>query len=320
MRALVTGAGGFVGPYVIDALRQAAAAVEIVAAGKPAESGAGSAGVVPLDVTHADEVRRLLEQTRPSHVIHLAGIAAPVRANVDRDLTWSVNLGGTLNIARAVLDVCPGCTLINVGSGMVYGATANRPAALDEDALLAPMDDYAASKAAADLALGPLVRQGLRCVRMRPFNHTGAGQTDSFVVPAFAVQIARIEAGLAEPVVRVGNLEAERDFLDVRDVARAYALAALRSDELESGLILNIASGTPRRTRAVLDRLLALSSVRIRVEQDPGRMRPSDVPRMVGDASRARELLGWTPRHDFDDTLRAVLEDCRARVAASRKA
>ena len=183
-------------------------------------------------------------------------------------------------------------------------ATQPNPASLlTKPRLPAPVDDYGVTKAAADLALGALVRRGLKVVRLRPFNHTGAGQTEFFVIPAFAMQIAQIEAGLLEPVLRVGNLDAERDFLDVRDVANAYALTVQHTDDFQSGVILNIASGIPCRIGDMLQTLLAQSRISVTVEHDPARMRASDLPRIIGDAARAREALGWSPEYRLDDTL-----------------
>ena len=245
----------------------------------------------------------------------LQGSPPPPPREADPQNTWRIHVQGALNVAHAILDNAPDCWLIHVGSGLVYGESAKPGLPLDENTLLAPIDDYGVTKAAADLALGALSRRGLKCIRLRPFNHTGPGQTEAFVVPAFAMQIARIEAGLAPPVIRVGNLDAERDFLDVRDVAKAYALVALNSDDLAPNTIFNIASGIPRRIGDILDQLLAQSSVKIVTEQDAQRLRPSDLPRIVGDASRARTRLGWAPEHPFEETLAAVLNDCRARVA-----
>jgi GDP-4-dehydro-6-deoxy-D-mannose reductase len=223
-------------------------------------------------------------------------------------------LHGTLNLAHVLLKRAPDCWLINVGSALVYGESAKAGRALDENALLAPLDEYSASKAAADLALGPLIRSGLKCIRLRPFNHTGPGQSEAFVVPAFAAQIARIEARLTPPIIRVGNLDAQRDFLDVRDVANAYALVMKNLERLESGTVLNIASGIPRRISDILASLIARSRVEISVEQDPMRQRPGDLPILLGDASRARRLLHWKPEYSFEDTLTALLNDCRARA------
>jgi GDP-4-dehydro-6-deoxy-D-mannose reductase len=225
-----------------------------------------------------------------------------------------VHLRGTLNVARAILEYAPDCMLIYVGSAMVYGPTANHVCPLSEAAVLAPIDEYSASKAAADLAVGALASQGLKAVRMRPFNHIGPGQSESFFVPSMAMQLARIATDKVKPILRVGNLDSERDYLDVRDVARAYALVAARSAELKSGLILNIASGQPRRSIDLLQLLIAKSGVQVSIEQDPFRMRRSEIPRMVGDASRAHAVLGWSPRFSFEDTLQRILDGCGANL------
>jgi GDP-4-dehydro-6-deoxy-D-mannose reductase len=251
-------------------------------------------------------------------VVHLAGVSALGAALADPQSTWRIHVQGVLNVAHAILDSAPDCWLIHVGSGLVYGLSARSGLPLDENAALSPVDDYGVTKAAAELALGALSGRGLKCIRLRPFNHMGPGQTEAFVVPAFAMQIARIEAGLAEPVIRVGDLEAERDFLDARDIAKAYALVARNSHDLVPNTIFNVASGIARRIGDVLDQLLALSSVRIVTEQDAHRLRPNDLPRIVGDATRARTQLGWAPEHPFEDSLAAVLDDCRARVAGDR--
>jgi GDP-4-dehydro-6-deoxy-D-mannose reductase len=315
IRVLVTGARGFVGPYLVNVLRRSYQSnIEIIATAIEAGYHALLGPVMALDVTDHAALEAAIADANPTHVINLAGIAAPTAANSDPEETWRVHLHGTLNLARVMLKRAPDCWLIHVGSGLVYGESAKAGRALDENALLAPLDEYSASKAAADLSLGPLIRSGLKCIRLRPFNHTGPGQSKAFVVPAFAVQIARIEAGLAPPVIRVGNLDAQRDFLDVRDVANAYDLVMKNLERLESGTILNIASGIPRRISDILASLVARSRVEISVEQDPARQRSGDLPILVGDASRARRLLHWTPEHSFEDTLTALLNDCRARA------
>lgn len=212
----------------------------------------------------------------------------------------------------------PDCWLMFAGSGMVYGGTARRGEPLDEAAILDPLDEYGVTKAAADLALGALARKGLNCVRFRPFNHTGPGQEPAFAVPTFAMQIARIEAGLQPPMILVGNLEAERDLLDVRDVATAYALAVAGTEGLSPGMILNIASGEPRRIGDLLDKLLAMSRVEISVEPDAERLRSNDIPRMIGNAGAARSCLSWRPAFSLEATLADVLEDCRARAEVEK--
>jgi len=314
-RVLVTGALGFVGPYLVEALRRSYENnIEIIATAKKAGQHAMLGPVRAIDVTDRAAVEDAIAGANPTHVIHLAGIAAPTAVNADPDEAWRVHLHGTLNLARVILKRAPACWFINVGSALVYGESAKAGRALDENALLAPLDEYSASKAAADLALSPLIRSGLKCIRLRPFNHTGPGQSEAFVVPAFAAQIARIEARLTPPIIRVGNLDAQRDFLDVRDVANAYVLVMKNSERLESGTVLNIASGIPRRISDILASLIARSRVEISVEQDPMRQRPGDLPILLGDASRARRLLHWKPEYSFEDTLTALLNDCRARA------
>jgi GDP-4-dehydro-6-deoxy-D-mannose reductase len=313
-RVLITGARGFVGPYVAEALRSACGPnIRVIPTSREGGEHPGLGHVEALDVSDGDAVRDILVRHSPTHVIHLAGIAAPTAASADPDAAWRVHVMGARNLGSAILQVVSDCWLLHVGTGMVYGETAKSGQPLSEDMVLAPADEYGVTKATADLALGVLIRHGLKCIRFRPFNHTGAGQGDAFVVPAFAKQIAMIEARLAEPVIRVGNLEAERDFLDVRDVAKAYALAVAHPENLKSGDILNIASGVPRRIDDILQQLLQQSSMEITVEPDPARMRPSDLPRIIGDAAHIRKLLGWAPQHAFESTLMSVLNDWRGR-------
>jgi GDP-4-dehydro-6-deoxy-D-mannose reductase len=317
MRVLITGARGFVGPYLAQALKRVCGDVAVIATATTSGEHPLLGSVAALDVTDAAAVKAAIGRYNPTHVINLAGLAAPAAASANPKAAWQVHVHGALNIAEAILADAPDCWLLNIGSGLVYGESAKPGLPLDETALLIPVDEYAVTKASGDLALGAWVRRGLNCIRFRPFNHTGAGQTGAFVIPAFAKQIAEIEAGLAKPVLRVGNLDAERDFLDVRDVVDAYALAVRHTADLqEPGLILNVASGVPRRIGDMLRQLLDQSRAEITIEQDPKRLRPSDLPRIIGNAGRAREKLGWNPVYSFDDTLGTVLDDCRKQIQA----
>lgn len=314
-RILVTGASGFVAPHVARALRDLYAdAVTVVGTALHDRADPDFGTIIRLDVTDRQAVRDAIVRYMPSHVVNLAAIAAPRAVSADPATGWQVHLDATRNIAEAILDLAPYCVLVHVGSGLVYGDSAVSGLPLGEHTVLAPTDDYGASKAAADLALGAFAAHGLKCVRFRPFNHTGPGQTQDFVIPAFAMQIARIEMGLIPPVMRVGNLEPQRDFLDVRDVADAYVRAIEQSDAIAPGLILNIASGIPRRISTVLETLLAMSTAAITVEIDPERAKASGLSLIVGDATRARDVLGWAPRYAFETTIADVLNDCRARL------
>jgi GDP-4-dehydro-6-deoxy-D-mannose reductase len=319
IRVIVTGAGGFVGPHLVAALRDIGGAdIEVIATSLYAETHRLLGPLAGLDVSDAAATTAAIARWRPTHVINLAGLASAPQVAADPEAAWAAHLQGARNLGRAILAEAPSCWLLQVSSAMVYGASGRSGEPVDERTLLAPLDEYAATKAAADMALSALVPAGLKCVRFRPFNHTGRGQSEAFVVPAFAMQVARIEAGLAAPVLRVGNLETERDLLDVADVVDAYRLAIYGGDELAPGEIFNVASGRAWRIADLLDELLKLSRVAIAVERDPARYRVSDLPVLVGDASRLRARLGWAPRRALQETLLDVLEDCRARVEAAR--
>ena len=305
-RILITGAGGFVGSWLVRRL-----AVDLPEGGSIVASGYADGEYVKgleLDVTRASDVDEIVDAVKPDCVIHLAGMSSLGEARVDARKAWEVNLFGTINLADAVLRLSPQARFINAGSSEVYGRSFNRQGGmLDESALLDPCNPYASTKAAADLVLGQMAEAGLRSVRLRLFNHTGPGQSPTFAVPAFASQIAAIERGERPPVMKVGNLDAKRDFLDVRDVVEAYAAVAGAVD-LPSGIVINVASGVPRRMGDVLDAMLGMSEVEIDVEQDRTLMRPSDIPVTAGDARRAASLLGWRPSIAWEKTLRDVLD------------
>ena len=297
---LVTGAGGFVGRHLVARLAR--------------DFPEARLHLAPFDVTDAAATNEAVRLAGPDAVLHMAAISAIPEAQRAPDLAWRVNLLGTLALARAVLAHAPAACLVQAGSADAYGASFRAGVPLDEDAALAPLNTYAATKAAADLALGAMAGEGLRAIRLRPFNHTGPGQSDAFVLPAFARQIARIAAGRQEPVLRVGALDAQRDILDVRDVCAAYAACLARADAIAPGTILNVASGVPRRIGSILDALLAIAGVRATVEVDPTRLRRTEIPLACGDAGRARSLLGWAPRIPWETTLADVLQDWRGRI------
>ncbi len=307
-RILVTGAAGFVAAHLVPALRRALPQCELILCGDG----------VALDITDAGAVAELVRAQSPDACIHLAAVSAVPAANRDPGLAWRVNLHGTLALAEAILAHAPACRLLFVSSAEVYGASFRAGTKLDESAAAAPMNTYAATKAAADLALGAMVGGGLQVLRLRPFNHTGPGQSADLSVPAFARQIARIKAGLQPPVMQVGALDARRDFLDVRDVCAGY-VACLQA-ELPPGSILNFASGVPRQIGEVLHAMFDLAGVHPEVTTGKALLRPSDTPIACGDSGRAAALLGWHPAIAWEQTLRDVLDDWDARVAANADA
>jgi GDP-4-dehydro-6-deoxy-D-mannose reductase len=300
-RILITGANGFVGRHLTVALTAAFPRATLL---MPAFDLADTTAV-------ANAVRKMV----PDVCIHLAAISTSAQVRPNEDRAWDVNLHGSLYLARAILSHAPTCQLIFASTADAYGASFRPGTKLDESAPLAPLNAYAATKAAADLALGAMVEQGLNVARLRPFNHTGAGQSSGLVVAAFARQIARIEVGLQEPVINVGNLDPRRDFLDVNDVCAAYVACVARRDAIEPGAIFNIASGEARRIGDVLDALREIAGVAAEVRIDATRTRTTDVPLAWCDPSRAWDVLGWRAGIPWRHTIRDVLDDWRRRIA-----
>lgn len=303
-RILVLGGGGFVGARLHAALtaRFGQAARIVNTTRTPADSR-----TLALDLQDTEAVRAVVQQEKPTHIINLVGIAAPVEARRNPALAWELHALAPERLGRMLLQEAPDCWLFHVSSGLIYGRTALDGLAVDENTRPDPMDPYALTKAAGDLAMGVLAGEGLKCLRLRPFNHTGPGQTEDFVVPAFAAQIARIKAGQQPPVMQVGNLEAERDFLDVRDVVAAYLTLIEQTGNLRSGTVYNICSGHAVSMQHILDRLIQMSGLQISVAPDPARQRPSDLPRIVGSAAALMRDTGWKPAFSLDQTLSDTL-------------
>jgi GDP-4-dehydro-6-deoxy-D-mannose reductase len=297
---MVTGADGFVGRHLMPRL-----ALDFPDATLKASN---------FDICDEAAVAGAVRDLRPSACIHLAAVSAIGDARLHPDRAWAVNLGGTLSLARALLDHAPECLLLYVSSADAYGKSFAAGVALAENAALAPLNVYGATKAAADLALGAMAADGLRVIRARPFNHTGPGQSEVFVIASFARQLALIEAGMQPPVLRVGALEPQRDFLDVRDVVAAYSLCLAHGEAGEPGLIVNIASGVSRRIGDTLQAMIAFSGIKPAIETEPARLRATDIPVASADASRIHALLGWRPSIAWETTLRDVLQDWRGRV------
>ncbi len=308
-RVLITGASGFVGRHLIDALAALPDTPEIVA-GTYGEEATDfvQARAVPLDVTDAERTLALIQTEKPTHVMHLAGISVISQANRDVRKTWDVNTQGTLNVVLAIKEGAPACRLLFCSSAQVYGGSFRSGKPLAEDAPLDPENLYAASKAAADILVGQMAKAGLRAIRLRPFNHTGPGQRPGMAIASFASQIAAIERGAQQPVMKVGNLSVQREFLDVRDVVAAYALAIQHFDRLPNGSVFNIASGEAIGIDTILQMLLKMSSKEITVVQDPNLVRPNETPVMTGNGEAARRALEWVPRRTLRDTLTSMLD------------
>ena len=313
-RVLVTGAEGFVGRRLVPRLVERGAAVtachapECAAPGEdPAAGARATVTPVALDIRDRDEVGRVFREARPEAVVHLAGLSDVAASWRRIDDYYRVNVEGSEHVAAAARALPEACRLVVASSAEVYGPVPEAELPAPETRGLAPGSPYALTKAAVERLALPL-----GAVVVRSFNLIGPGQGANFALPSFAGQLAAIEAGREEPVLHVGNLTPRRDFVHVDDGADAYALLVERG---VPGSVYNVARGEAIELRAALGRLIEISGLEVEVRQDPGRLRPADVPVMCGDASRLR-ALGWRPRRSFDRALEAIWEDARRRLGA----
>jgi GDP-4-dehydro-6-deoxy-D-mannose reductase len=309
LRALVTGGNGFVGRHLVAELH--ARGHETVVAG----AGELGPGDVAFELTDLATVRAAVERARPEIVFHLAAhasVADASRAPLD---TYAVNIGGTANIVEAIRTSDSPARLLFVSSAEVYGVRAPGDMPLRETTRPAPATIYAASKLAAEaIVLASAQTYGLRTVVVRPFNLIGPGQSEGFAVAAFAHRLARIAAG-GPPLFPVGNLTAQRDFLDVRDAARAFADLAERGID---GEIYNVCSGVPKGVAEVLRQLVFAARIGVEMREDPALMRPIDVPIAYGDNAKLRAATGWEPKLPLGRTLQDTYAAALALQEVSR--
>lgn len=314
VRALVTGAGGFVGGHLIAHLLGNTDWQVYCATRAVPRNVMDSARVrwLACDLRDARQTGELVARVAPGFAFHLAAQSNVQQAFKDPEGTFVTNVVGQLNLLNALRSSSPHARILVACSSEQYGLARPEDIPIDEDTPFRPNNPYAVSKIAQDaLAVQHFLSWGQQTIRVRAFNHIGPGQTDSFVASAFARQVARIEAGLQEPVLYVGNLEAERDFTDVRDMVKAYLLAISRG---EPGEVYNIGSGKTRTIQSLLDALLASSKVPVEVRQDPARMRPSDIPVLLCDASRFQQRTAWAPAIPFEQTIQDILDYWREQV------
>lgn len=304
MRALVTGASGFVGPYLLNELN---------------ENGIATAELeASIDVTNFEQTKIAIQVFAASSseekvIFHLAALSHVGSSWGDPLSYLNVNVGGTLNVLRSVEAVDRSIKVIYISSSEVYGNQSHLDL-IDESTPLRPLSPYASSKAAAETYVLQYGRAfGLRCIVARPFNHIGPNQSANFLVSAIAKRIC--EARLkGEIEISVGNLGATRDFLDVRDVVRAYRVLAVAENAFDT---YNISSGVGRRIDEVVQSLISLDGDRVKTKVDPDLLRPVEVMRIVGDSSRIRSELGFEPRFSLEETLREVISYWREDLGVS---
>ncbi len=318
MRILITGVAGFVGRHLLGHLA-AAGGFEIHGADHaPLDEIPGSevlrsglASYRPIEILDAGAMEAWLREGKPDQIVHLAAQASGAESLERPAATYCVNALGALHLFEAARTLGTRAPILLVGSADIYGSGPPGQR-LREDAPIRPRNPYAVSKAAQD-ALGEVyaATYGVPIIRTRTFTHTGPGQRPRFALAGFADQLARIDAGLAPPEIRVGNLETVREYGDVRDVVRAYRLLLERG---EAGEAYNVGTGRGYVLRELLEKLIAISSVRAAVVTDPARVRARDSDQLVGDPGKLEVRTGWKPAFTTDQTLADLYQDARERV------
>lgn len=310
---LVTGATGFAGGHLLDQLADRAPLIAWHRPGGRPPDPHRHIEWRGVNILDPDAVAHAIDEAAPTQVFHVAGAPLVTSSFTSVVPHLQTNVLGTHHLLNAIRKTGRACRVLVVSSSQVY-QTSDDP--LDENAPLQPSTPYGLSKLVQDqLAERAWREDGMEVIIARPFNHAGPRQSADFAVSNFARQIARIEAGLGPPALRVGNLDTRRDMTDVRDVVQAYDLLMTRAP---SGRPFNICSGRAWKVLDLLTELLHAARVRIEVVPDPARMRPSDIPVIQGDASRIRAEIGWSPRIQVEQMLSDTLEWWRAETRAGR--
>lgn len=310
-KGLVIGAAGFVGKYLIDEM--IANGIEPYATKLGHEKLEDSpAKVYDLDIMDKEAVATLLFEVRPDYIFHLAAQSSVGVAWKNPGLTVDVNIKGSLNVMDAVRELYYKPRVLLIGSGEEYGYIKEGETPIVETNLLRPGNIYAATKACQNM-IGNIYAKAydMELMMVRAFNHIGPGQASLFVVSDFCRQAAEIEKGLREPVIKVGNLTAKRDFTDVRDVVRAYVKLIQVG---QAGETYNVGSGNAREIREILDLIISMSEVAIQVEIDPNKLRPVDVPIIEADITKINQLTGWKPEISLEQTIQETLDFWRENV------
>ncbi len=307
---LLTGSAGFVAPYLVPRLEAAFPDRELV---KVVRLPPAPDGGFAVELTNPEATAELVRAVRPALIVHLAAHSSVAKANRAPSNVWRDNRDGSYWLAKAVANFAPESTVFLASTAEVYGSNLKYGPA-DETTQPMPHGPYACSKLASEYVFQAILPAASQLIAARPFNHTGRGQMETFVVASFAAQLARIEAGLVPPVIRVGNLDAERDFMDVRDVADSYVGIIKAAPRLPKRAIVNVARGEAVSIREILDMLRSLVKVDVKVEIDPARLRPNEIPVATASTKLLATLMDWPPRRQLIDTLKDVLDDQRAKL------
>jgi GDP-4-dehydro-6-deoxy-D-mannose reductase len=310
MKALITGGAGFAGSHLAEHLLEQGHEVTILTRSddrlRNLKHVLANVRVARADILDREGISELLKQVRPQRIYHLAALSSPSDSFHDPGRTYGVNFTGTFNLLWSWRQAAFDSRFLFVSSSQVYGRPTEQHLPFREDAPMRPVSPYAGSKAAAEmLAVQFFESDRLPIIRVRPFNHTGPRQDPDYVCSSLARQVAEIELGLRPPVVSAGNLDACRDFSDVRDIVYGYHLLLERG---QAGEVYQLCSGTPVSVHAILRHLIAWTSKPVEIAVEVARIRSRDFPSLWGDPSRAAEAVGWQPRYDLATTLRDLEE------------
>ncbi|MCB0321746.1 MAG: GDP-mannose 4,6-dehydratase, partial [Bdellovibrionales bacterium] len=276
--------------------------------GSVEEIGALFSRIDELDVTSREDCTRIFEEVQPDAVCHLAGIAFAPQVSSNFVSALDINVGGVFHVCSAFSDVSKGKRFLLASSGEVYGVVSEKNLPITEHQLPRPNNPYSVTKLQAEEVVKYFDRRGdIAGIIARPFNHIGPGQSESFVCSTFARQLAEVALGLRDSVIRVGNLDAMRDFMDVRDVVRGYVTLLEHASGLSSGEgVYNLSSGTSVPIQSILDLLVDISGLEITIERDPTRMRPAEVREVRGSFERMYRAFGWKPEVDIETSLKEI--------------
>lgn len=318
MKVLITGITGFAGSHLADFILEEHSDVQVYGMIRWRSRRENilhlqdKVELVEADLKDMVSLKKCLAQIKPDRIFHLAAQSFVPTSWTCPSETFAINSIGQINLFESLLSLGLKPRIQIAGSSEEYGLVYEDEVPMKETNPLRPLSPYAVSKVAQDLlAYQYFQSYGLPVVRTRGFNHTGPRRGEVFICSNFARQIAEIESGKREPVIYVGNLEAKRDFTDVRDMVRAYWLSLEKG---EPGDVYNIGSGTTYKIKDVLDMLLSMTDTQVKVEVDPNRLRPSDVPILLADSSKFRRVTGWELRFDFSRSLKDLLGYWRERV------
>ena len=307
-RILITGGTGFVGGHLIRHLKSFDAKLVVVSSSDATIQEPG-VDYCKADIRNADDMDAVVRAAKPDRIYHLAGVSSVPDSWNNPRLAFDINVVGSYNVFEAAMRLPSPPRILNVSTSQVY---ARSDAALTETSLSDPDNPYAASKAMSELLAVQYKKSPTGgIITARSFNHTGPGQLPSFVLPSVAKQLAEVEAGLRPPVLKVGDLNVKRDFTDVRDVVAAYCELL---DKGGIGEIYNVCSGRAVLLADVVRILRENCSATVQIEIDPARVRPNEVPQMLGDPGKIQRLTGWSAKLPIESTLQALLAYWRTKV------